>query len=441
MKILTYIIFLFFLISPVCYLQATPIPDDIPTPEPRPPIIPEHNPVVQVPEDVSIEISLKIQGARPEDIVNLNFRERGTSEFHVLPMGLNPETKQFEATIDERYHSRYVIEYYIEIFPVGVAPIRLPADPGSFYEIKTIRNIAKIIRAILIMFLIASPAIIAYIIGRMYKTHVKKTTVYQQKLSARKRTLARQREKHYQDYWRRMTGNRKADKGKGTIPAGPDPSSGSIPPKYSIPDEQKIEDEVDESAGNEEIFEEADELQRELDEILSKRHEISKSTAPAAKQSVPPQSSKQPASQPPKQPTAQPPKQPTAQPPKQPVAQSIKPPLPLKYPTRPASSGSQVKRTTAPLKPPLSSIPQRPNPNPGAKPAGTPSRPAQTGSPAQSPVHKSAPQPETRRKIPPATSPAPLDQITQDIDLEKSDSKKLDKNERDKLLDILGLDI
>lgn len=234
----------------------------------RPPIIPSHQPVEKALENQPIPIGISVQGARLEDRIILNFREKGRFDFNSMVMGYNPTTKNYETVIDENYHSNETFEYYIEIFPQGASKIRVPPENNAYFEIRSHKSSADIIRGILIALLIASPAIVAYIVSRVHRAHVKRTTIHQQKLRQRKRELTRQREKHYKEYLRKLSG------GRG--PVTPTKSGVSRParakkeaepdttPAVQLPRRETPTPDLDEKVSTLE-------LKRELDEILSGR--------------------------------------------------------------------------------------------------------------------------------------------------------------------------
>jgi len=141
----------------------------------RPPVVANHVPVEKALENVPIDISVNIPNAIPEDKIILHFKELGRFEFHSIGMGYNPETRLYETTISEKYHSSQTLEYYIDIMPIGASKVRLPAGQNTFYEIRSYKSSAQYIRGILLVILALSPAIAFYMFTRMRTSHIRIT--------------------------------------------------------------------------------------------------------------------------------------------------------------------------------------------------------------------------------------------------------------------------
>jgi hypothetical protein len=288
----------------------------------RPPIIPSHEPVEKALENKPIPISIQIQGARVDDRIVLNFREKGRFEFNSMIMGYDNNSRDFRCTIEENFHSNETFEYYIEIFPKGASKIRLPAEKNVFFEIKSYKSSAQIIRGILIFLLIISPAIIAYIVSRVQKSHHKRTTLYQQKLRRRKRDLTRQREKHYKEYLKKLSGNRgsvqpskpaaSTQKPSGQTHDSSPRATPEIPPAVTDLDSPKLDDKVS-----------TQELKRELDGILSRKTPESPPRRPIPGNKSSMRHTKQPTRRQPRKPHVPVRKQPVKKPPETPSGRSM----------------------------------------------------------------------------------------------------------------------
>ncbi len=432
-------------------LESTP-----PQMPPRPKVEIEFTPVEKVLVDTPIRLGVRIVSTREGDQVFLHFREAGRLDFNSTPMGYNPMTKQYETEIDERFHGREKVEYYIEVFPTGAPKIRLPENADTLYSVETYTSFNDIMRIVLICIVIPSPIFIAYLVSRMRKAHLKRTTAYQQKLKSRERQLTRQREKHYQEYVRKMTG------GKGAASRGdsrqPAPPAGNAPPVRSrVPEPAKtapveVKATIDPS---EMILEDtdhtADALKRELDEILSARSPDTPPPQAPSHRLTPP-----PGAVPPRQagPRLRPaPPRPTT-PGTSPAPQQKQTVPPARPAARPAGSpGQPPVRTQEPT-----SVP-RPEPKPPVKPAPKPEqkppvkpvpKPPQKP-PVQPPVPKPAPKPPVKPAPRPAVTPVekppekpiakPVEKPVENKTRAQADKKKPDaRSEREKLLDLLGLD-
>ena len=314
-------------------------------------------PVTKALEYSPIDIVIKISGFDLKDKMILHFRDTGESDFYAIPFGLDNNTQNFVATIDERYHSNQPIEYFVEIIRSDGTRIRYPSDNLTYYEIKSYKNSAKYIRAVLYFLLISAPALLYYLATKLFKAHVHRTTAYQQKLSKRRRQLAKQREKHYQEYLQKLSGAKMGNTRSETsasprkkrsqnikyvdldevqppaeIPTPIPEQAQAVPPrlppvKESPLNEPKQDDRISTS-----------ELKRELDEILSGQR--SERTPPAA--AATPAASA--ADQQPVPPAATAPvRSPAVQ---QPQPRPVKPsPRPVKPPSRPTETKSAIKET------------------------------------------------------------------------------------------------
>ena len=456
------------------------IPDaqnEQPTPvmPPRPKVEVEFTPVEKVLENTPIRIGVKIPATREGDQVFLHFREAGRLDFNSTPMGYNPMSKNYETEIDERFHGKEKVEYYIEVFPVNHEKIRLPEAIDGVYSVVTYTSFNDIMRVILICIVIPSPIFIAYMISRFRKAHQKRTVAYQQRLKSRERQLTKQREKHYQEYVKKMTGGKstpgRTDPGKPattSVPTKPAAFRGKSPEQTrpgTFPAEVKPAVEPVSEMMLENTDQTSDELKRELDEILS-----GKSSEPTPPPGTPPR--KLPL-RPPKSPPSPAAARSGAPPPRQ-DAQRPRPPQqpPLKPPTRPAPPAPSQNRAPAetrqtPGRPPVPGqpVPQKPLPapksaaipktNPGPVHANTPEPPI------KKPVVPARPAPVVPQKpattTAPAAAPTPAPAQTQPSIAAQpkssppvktgtkpavpSEKKKQDtRTEREKLLDLLGLD-
>ena len=275
-------------------------------------------PVTKALENKPIEIKIKISGFDPRDKVQLHFRDQGETEFYAIPFGLDMNTQEFIATIDERYHSNETIEYFVEIIRPNGSQFRYPEDKLSYYEIKSYKNSAKYIRLILYFLLIIAPALLYYMTTKLFKVHVKRTTSYQQKLNKRRRQLSKQREKHYQEYLQKLSGaktannhsiptmsrrkrsqnikyvdmDEKLEPAQSPVePTGSDMANATPKPKAEAPSPPTSE--VDERVST-------NELKRELDEILNAvKVEKPTSQTPSVPPVPPPKPTPQPAASPP----------------------------------------------------------------------------------------------------------------------------------------------
>ncbi|MBN1551664.1 hypothetical protein JW979_09350 [bacterium] len=372
---------------------------------PRPPIIVDHDPITAAKNNEPIDIEISIHGARPEsDEVFLHFREKGPFDFHVFRMGYNPETKNFEKTIDINYHGNEDIEYYIEIFPEGLLKIRVPED--GYYEINSYTSSEKYIKSALIILLIASPALIAYFIGRIYRAHVKRATIYQQKLNKRKRQLAREREKHYKDYLKKLTGVRPTNNVSKTVPANkkeleksteqPSSAKQQIPENHSTPPGDVVDSQEEKVS--------TQELKRELDEILNRR--------PADNSPKPPPRTTSKTSQQ-----------------KPPTGKMSSKEKDLER-VQSRADWQARKHLSGISKPKPVDDPSLEKTNPGQQPRPNSTPPA---------APRSVDIPPGPSKQPPQKGEKPHPKIINNDQLDNT--RPLNKNERDKLLDILGLDL
>ena len=65
---------------------------------------------------------------------------------------------------------------------------------------------SRYIEPILIVLLIASPAVGAYIFSKARKAHAKKRAEYERRIRSRRRKLGKEREKHYKEYLKTLSG-------------------------------------------------------------------------------------------------------------------------------------------------------------------------------------------------------------------------------------------
>lgn len=463
-----HLVILIFLLCSICFAAGQesgmdPVTGDVPQQNaPQMPSRPKveilFEPVVKVLADTPIQIGLKIEATREGDQVFIHFREAGRLDFNSTPMGFNPMTKQYETEIDERFHGNEPIEYYIEVFPVGLSKIRLPEDIESVYTVVMFTNFNDIMRMILIALAIPSPIFIVYLINRLQKAHQKRTVVYQQKLKKRERQLTKQREKHYQEYVKKMTGGKAVTRPDATKVVSSSPTKpASIRPnssESSRPMPVSAEDNSVADSTGELILENTDqttyELKRELDEILSgkssspgsptpsptrKPSARSPQTSPAAiphRDTTPPAPSKKPPLKPPVRPAPKPETQPQAarsQVPTSPPPTSSKPANPQKPP---------VTKSVAPQRPSPSLSPgvtSKPNPS-----SNVPSKSIPAPSVTPKPVPSSSVNP-VRSQPAPGNSRSSASSRPEVKPVANTEKKKPDtRSEREKLLDLLGLD-
>ena len=207
-------------------------------------------------EHEDICLSVFIDQIMEGDEARVQFKTPSEGGFRMMTLGYNPSEQRFMVCISERYHMNSAIEYYIELFPVGMAPIRIPEKPGEFNRVKVRKKYSKLWEPILIGLLIASPALGAFLYSKIRKAHAKRKAEYENKLRARRKKLHKEREKHYQEYLKTLSG-RKVVKSQPTTPkTAPTPSES--PRKTASPQPEKHEmDDTDK------------ELRQELDNILN----------------------------------------------------------------------------------------------------------------------------------------------------------------------------
>jgi len=268
----------FFIVSAVIFIIAISVSAQVSLPQPTatPRIIRnhfsyDHVPPVNVLENEEILVIVYVDNVYTGDEMRIHFREKSGSGFHTMPLGYNPVEKRFEVAIEERYHGNNSIEYYIEIFPQGLAPIRTPEEKGAYYTVKIKKRWSRYIEPLLIALLIASPAVGAYTFSKARKIHARKRAELERKLRSRRRQLGKEREKHYKDYLKTLSGGRKST-GNGTdhtqsrLPSSqksepninktiPRPATGRRSVAKSVPKEDTATD---------------DALRKELDNILSR---------------------------------------------------------------------------------------------------------------------------------------------------------------------------
>ncbi|GEM_PF-5823643 len=460
-----------------------------PTPEstqpqmpPRPKVAVEFTPVEKVLVNTPIRIGIRIVATREGDQVFLHFREAGRLDFNSTPMGYNPMTKQYETEIDERFHGKDKVEYYIEVFPIGAPKIRLPENVEAVYSVETYTSFNDVMRIVLICIIIPSPIFIAYLVSRLRKAHLKRTNAYQQKLKSRERQLTRQREKHYQEYVRKMTGGKSAAP-RGDSKQPPQPAGNASPGRSRAPEPAKTAPvEVKATIDSSEMILEdtdhtADALKRELDEILSAKSPETPQPQAPSRRLTPPPSAVPPRQEGPRLRPAPPrqtasgtsPQQASSVSTPRQAAQGTSPSPQQKQavpPTRPAarpagSPGQPPARTQEPT-----SVP-RPEPKPPVKPVSKPelkppvkpvSRPEQKPPvkpvpkpPQKPPIQPPSTKPEPKPPVKPAPRPAvtpvekpsakPVEKPAENKPRTQADKKKPDaRTEREKLLDLLGLD-
>ncbi|MBN1295354.1 hypothetical protein JXA80_01150, partial [bacterium] len=216
-------------IAAVAYGQME-IPDPTPTPEiTRFHFSYNHVPPVDVLEGEDIQISVFVDEAIAGDDMRIHFRSRSQTGFHAMPLGFIPSEGRFEMAIEERYHGNDSIEYYIEIFPAGLTAIRIPETPGEYYSVKVKKRISRYLEPLLIAVLIASPAFGAYFFSKARKAHSQRRAEYERKIRTRRRQLTREREKHYREYLKTLSG------GARVKPNGAPPES-RLPARKGKPD-------------------------------------------------------------------------------------------------------------------------------------------------------------------------------------------------------------
>jgi hypothetical protein len=235
--------------------------ENTPLPTPAIPLQREHyvyNHIVPVGvyEHEDICVSVFVDQIREGDEARIQFRTRAGDAFHMMPLGYNPSEQRFMVCIDERFHVNSAIEYYIELFPYGMAPIRIPENPGEFHQIKVKKKFSKYLEPILIGLLIVSPAFAAFLYSKIRKVHSKRKAEYENRLRARRRKLHKEREKHYKEYLKTLSGRKSpAPQTPAQSPVTPPPESSrkTAPPKPGKPDMNDTDKE----------------LRRELDSILN----------------------------------------------------------------------------------------------------------------------------------------------------------------------------
>ncbi len=388
-----------------------------PQARPHPPISFSFEPVEKALENAPITISIHLAGILPEDKVILNFRDMGRLDFNTLPMGLNPETKLYETTIDERYHSDETIEYYIEILPSSGLPVRIPKG-DKLYKIKSYSDMDKYIRMAWIVLLVISPMLFYHLGRRIYKSHVKQTTLYQQKLRKRRRELKKEREKHYKDYLRKLSGG--PVKGKRNPPAAGVTKRSPGKPERKPKRKPAARAATGSGSGARSAPDDkvsTQELKRELDQILNRGTTPTDSRVKRAQRPTPTRRSARPA-------------------------------------VRRAGTSATGETQRKPSTKRAAATPRKPR---DAKTTPPAARKPGTGKASPRPVRKrtrdqttppTGRKPDTARKIPSgtATKSGPKHKIVpqnikQPLPEADTDTDKLNTEELDKLLDILGLDL
>jgi len=231
----------------------------------------DHVPPVNAIAHEEVLFSVSVDQMVTGDEVRIHFRKPGKSGFHAMPMGYNPTEGRFEVGVDERYHGNHSIEYFIELFPVGLTPIRIPETRDQYLKVKLKKKLSRILEPLLIFFLIISPAVGAYMFTKARKAHSKRRAEYERRIRSRRRKLTKEREKHYKEYLKTLSGGRKSSQDHYSFEEFsrkresknldiPQKNSPSVPEK-SKPLARK---------GFSQDFDTDDELRRELDNILSK---------------------------------------------------------------------------------------------------------------------------------------------------------------------------
>ncbi len=247
------IVFVFLLLGPgFGELQATP------SPTPDQPIQRthyeySHGAPADAYEHEDICLSVFIDQIMEGDEARVQFKTPSEGGFHMMTLGYNPSEQRFMVCINERYHMNSAIEYYIELFPVGMAPIRIPEKSGEFYRVKVRKKFSLYWEPVLIGLLIASPAFGAFLYSKIRKAHVKRKTEYENKLKARRKKLHKEREKHYQEYLKTLSGR------KVTKPQSPAQKPPPTEPSPKTPSSKPEKPEMDDTDK---------ELREELDNIL-----------------------------------------------------------------------------------------------------------------------------------------------------------------------------
>ncbi len=167
-----------------------------------------HIPPVGIYEHEDICLRVFIEQISEGDEARVQFRVREGDSFHMMPLGYDPAERRFVTCIDERFHRNIGIEYYIELFPAGMAPIRIPETSGKYHQVRIRKRFSRIGRPILIAFLIASPAIALFLYSKIKTIHKKRKAEYESRLRARRKKLHKEREKHYQEYLKTLTGRK-----------------------------------------------------------------------------------------------------------------------------------------------------------------------------------------------------------------------------------------
>jgi hypothetical protein len=239
-----------------------------------------HIPPVGIYEHEDICLGVFVERIREGDEARVQFRVRSGDSFHMIPLGYNPAERRFIACIDERFHRNAGIEYYIELFPADMAPIRIPETTGEFYSVRIRKSYSRIGRPLLLAFLIASPAIAVFFYSKIKSAHAKRKAEYEGRLRARRKKLHKEREKHYQEYLKTLSGrkphpvqtsragNRKYQKNDKTIKT--DVNEGAVSQKESEPwVSQKPKSEKSEKRSKRDTD---TQLKKELDSILDSKH-------------------------------------------------------------------------------------------------------------------------------------------------------------------------
>ena len=190
----------------------------------------KHVTPVGIYEHEEICVSVFVPDLMEGDEARIHFREGTSSPLHMMPLGYNQTDGAFTVCIDERYHDNHSIQYYIELFPAGLTPIRIPEDPGAYNTVKIKKKASRYIEPILVGLLILSPALAAFLYTKIRKAHSKRRAEYETRLRARRRKLHKEREKHYKEYLKTLSGRK--------VP-GPAQRNGGVseekPPKDSLP--------------------------------------------------------------------------------------------------------------------------------------------------------------------------------------------------------------
>lgn len=165
----------------------------------------EHIPPVNATEHDDILFFVFVDDAQPGDEMRIHFRKKGKKGFHAVTMGYNPAEHRFEALIDERYHGNKSLEYYIEIFPVQLPPIRIPEVAGQFNSVKLKKKISRYIEPLLLVIIISAPFVGVFAFSKARKGHAQKRAEYERRVRSRRRKLSKEREKHYKEYLKTLS--------------------------------------------------------------------------------------------------------------------------------------------------------------------------------------------------------------------------------------------